>query len=247
MLKNSRQHARNIQAKPLLLALALVFIVFISAPHRTNAQNQDNFTLPSAQPHPLPQQLVQWDETKNGQGDYFDQVKSTRPGFLIWSHGPIRVYIAALPPGTLIKPEIWQAAIAQAVQDWQPYLPLSMTVTESDADIYISANPPKARSGERVRSAETRFELYVSDRQTLAHRMRIYIRPSQTPQYVSAAARHELGHALGIWGHSQVSTDVMYFAQVRVPPQISARDINTLKQIYQQPTQLGWSLVPTDP
>jgi hypothetical protein len=34
----------------------------------------------------------------------------------------------------------------------------------------------------------------------------------------------------------------MYFAQVRTPPVISARDINTLKRVYQQPTQLGWPI-----
>jgi predicted Zn-dependent protease len=35
----------------------------------------------------------------------------------------------------------------------------------------------------------------------------------------------------------------MYFSQVREPPPISARDINTLKRIYQQPTRLGWPVL----
>jgi predicted Zn-dependent protease len=33
---------------------------------------------------------------------------------------------------------------------------------------------------------------------------------------------------------------VPYFSQVRNPPPISPRDVNTLKRIYQQPTSLGW-------
>jgi hypothetical protein len=37
-------------------------------------------------------------------------------------------------------------------------------------------------------------------------------------------------------------TDVMYFAQTRDIPPISSRDINTLKKVYQQPTQLGWQM-----
>lgn len=98
----------------------------------------------------------------------------------------------------------------------------------------------------RVRSAETHFQFFV-DRPAqsapiLAHRFTIHLTPNQTPDYIRATARHELGHALGIWGHSPVETDALYFSQVRYPPAISARDVNTLKRIYQQPTLLGWEL-----
>jgi predicted Zn-dependent protease len=200
-----------------------------------------------AQVHPLPQTLAQWKETQNAQGDYFDQVKPMQAGFLVWSHFPVQIYIAPPPAGVLIKPEIWHRAILDAVKDWQPYLPLSLTTSQPSADITFLATPPQQRSGARIRSAETRFELYVSSSHTLAHHVSIYIRPSQTVQYIAAAARHELGHGLGIWGHSQNPSDVMYFAQVRQPPAISARDINTLKRIYQQPTQLGWPILDDKP
>ncbi len=32
------------------------------------------------------------------------------------------------------------------------------------------------------------------------------------------------------------------FGEVRNPAQVSARDINTLKRIYEQPTRLGWPM-----
>ncbi len=124
----------------------------------------------------------------------------------------------------------------------------------------------------RARSAETNYEFYLStavDRNieadtgesqgtashqipqlnatqsepVLSQRFTIQLSPDQTVEYTLATARHELGHALGIWGHSPLETDTMYFSQVRNPPQISVRDINTLKRIYEQPTRLGWSLV----
>jgi predicted Zn-dependent protease len=73
-----------------------------------------------------------------------------------------------------------------------------------------------------------------------SQRFTIHLRPDQALSYLQAAARHELGHALGIWGHSLLETDVMYFSQVRNPPPISSRDLNTLKRIYEQPTRVGW-------
>jgi predicted Zn-dependent protease len=222
--------------------LAVFTLCCIAIVHPTASQETEpERTLPlPGRSHPLPLQLAQWNEVHNGQGDYFDQIKSLRFGFLIWSQFPVRIYIAPLPPNTLLKPEVWKQAITQAVAEWQPYFPLQFTDVVEQANITISAISPKAHSGERVRSAETRFGLYVSKHQTLVHRMAINIRPNQTPQYISAAVRHELGHALGIWGHSQQMTDIMYFSQVRIPPAVSARDVNTLKRIYQQPTQLGW-------
>jgi predicted Zn-dependent protease len=93
----------------------------------------------------------------------------------------------------------------------------------------------------RVRSATTQYEIFVKENR-LTHRMTIQISPNLADQSALAAVRHELGHALGIWGHSPVETDVMYFAQTRDIPAISRRDINTLKKVYQQATQLGWEI-----
>ncbi|MFM6754387.1 MAG: peptidase, partial [Dolichospermum sp.] len=85
-------------------------------------------------------------------------------------------------------------------------------------------------------------DLYTANN-ILYHRFTILLSPSQTGEYVLSAARHELGHALGIWGHSLSPTDTMYFSQVRNPPLISVRDVNTLKRIYEQSTSLGWSVL----
>lgn len=111
----------------------------------------------------------------------------------------------------------------------------------------INAQQPSLPRLPRIRSAETRYQIFV-DRSDpalprLSHRFTVYLSPNQTPEYTQATARHELGHALGIWGHSPLETDALYFSQVRSPVSISNRDINTLKQIYEQPTQLGWQLV----
>lgn len=166
--------------------------------------------------------------------------------------------------------QTWRDAMLAAIQEWSPYLPLKLVEQAEEADILIlraapplqlerstmpptpvtsSPSPPLAGLRlARARSAETRFELYTQPAPTqgqppiLAHRFTIRLRPDQAVVYLRASARHELGHALGIWGHSPLPTDALYAAQVANPAGLSHRDINTLKRIYQQPTRLGWPL-----
>ncbi len=129
----------------------------------------------------------------------------------------------------------------------------SAPLSQGDASGQVPEKRPMLSLG-RVRSAVTRYELYAKrptaipstdaapERPSLAHRFIIQLRLDQAPQYLHAAARHELGHALGLWGHSLSQTDVMYFSQVRQPPPISPRDVNTLKRVYEQPTRLNWAV-----
>lgn len=216
-------------------------------------------------PHPLPPSLANL--PPNPAGDYFDQVQTPLIGALVWSTWPVTVYIQPATAADQANPFLqrrsrqWIDAVEQAVQEWHPLIPLQVVETPDSADITIwRATPPlklarpRDSRGDRrfpiprARSAETRYELYAkpaatpNTRPLLAHRMTIYIRPDQPIAYLQAAARHELGHAIGIWGHSPNPTDALYFSQVRNPAKISLRDINTLKRIYQQPTRLGWKM-----
>ncbi len=146
----------------------------------------------------------------------------------------------------------WVDAVVQAVREWGVYLPLEIVSEAVGADIVVWRSRPPLQASfnrntgqfqiARARAAEARYELYIHPSGILSHRFTINLNPNAAPQSILASARHELGHALGIWGHSPLETDALYFSQVRHPPLISARDINTLKQIYQQPTRLGWRL-----
>jgi predicted Zn-dependent protease len=160
-------------------------------------------------------------------------------------------------PSSLQRFQNWVDAVLQAVREWSVYLPLEVVAQPTAADISILRSRPPLQASlnretgklnlPRARSAQTRYEFYLRSaveaaEEVLSHRFTIKLSPDQTVEYTIATARHELGHALGIWGHSPLETDTMYFSQVRNSPQISARDINTLKRIYEQPTPLGWPL-----
>ncbi|MDZ7965669.1 MAG: peptidase [Nostoc sp. DedSLP03] len=250
---------RNLISRRLITALALfigtgLLIIF------TNIQLSNGFAIvpeyvhsdliislgTSPKPHPLPPTLAQWQDNTNS-GDYFSQITTTQVGYLVWSQFPVRVYVE--PPKSVSEKQAqaWVNGVLQGVQEWSTYLPLTVVEQPEVADITIvrKAPPLQILPGSnipRARSAQTTYELYTSNK-ILSHRFTILLSPSQTGKYLIAATRHEFGHALGIWGHSPLQTDALYFSQVRNPPSISARDVNTLKRVYEQPTTLGWSLV----
>ncbi|NJK99441.1 MAG: peptidase [Spirulinaceae cyanobacterium SM2_1_0] len=204
--------------------------------------------LPALQAHPLPATLSSGEDV--AAGDYFDRVQPTVAGYLLWSSFPVKVYLEPEPGDRPVA--AWSIAIRQAIQDWSVYLPLVEVSRPENADILWQRQAPPFRvrlDRERrefifpgSRTAETRFELYwqAGTPPRLAHRCTILLTPNQRDRQTLGTARHELGHALGIWGHSPEPTDVLYASQVREPPPISARDRNTLRKVYEQPTRLGW-------
>jgi predicted Zn-dependent protease len=241
---------RSLQAAVLTLAISTGLLVILSN-FQVNAgvREQERNSQFIQKTHPLPATLAQWQDKTNS-GDYFDQIKSTKVGYLIWSRFPVKVKIETPTDINEKQSQIWVNSVFQAVQQWNIYLPLQVVEKSAIADITISRKaPPLQREPNgkilRARSALTTYDLYTENN-ILSHRFTILLSPSQTGDYVLSAARHELGPALGLWGHSLLQTDIMYFSQVRKPPFISIRDVNTLKKVYEQSTSVGWSVLGKD-
>jgi predicted Zn-dependent protease len=175
--------------------------------------------------------------------DYFDQLTTTPVGALIWTEFPVKVAID-LAGSRAPRETVWLQSVRQAIADWQPYLPLVETTDLATANMIVRrASVPIQRGKDgklqRIRLAETRFVFLADATQRLRQKMTIVLSPNQADAALVVGARHELGHALGIWGHSDRQTDVMYFSQVSQPVGISDRDLQTLKRVYAQPTRLG--------
>lgn len=235
-----------------ILGLVIVASFFI---FKTSLQAQESEPiLPVLKIHPLPITLEQWQPQE--QDDYFCSLVSPPIGALIWTEFPIKVYLdrPELEQNTASYQQFqkWVSAVETAIQEWNIYLPLNIVKEPEIASILIKRELPplgssfNAETGKieipRARTAQTRYDLEITKTQPpiLTHRMMISISPRLGETSLLSAARHELGHALGIWGHSPVETDALYFSQVKNSPNISVRDINTLKKVYQQPTRLGW-------
>lgn len=235
------------------IAAFLIALVFTETNVRSQPESDSN--LPALKIHPLPEFFVRWQDA--AKGDYFDQVEPTPLGYLVWAEFPVKVFVEqpvnANNSAASQRFQSWTAAVRKAIAEWNVYFPLQEIPDRDTADILILRSQPKREiklnpdtglyNIPRAIAAQTNYEFYlIENPAVIAHRMKVQVSPNFAGVSLLATVRHELGHALGIWGHSPESEDALFFSQVSNPPAISPRDINTLKKIYQQPTRLGWKL-----
>ena len=83
------------------------------------------------------------------------------------------------------------------------------------------------------------------ERPRLEPSVEVLLSPGQRQPAIEAAALHELGHAIGLWGHSAQPGDAMAAIPGANPVlSLSERDRATVRWLYQQPTRFGIPLPP---
>lgn len=208
--------------------------------------------LPSLGHHALPTTLSQW-VAGNAVEDYFAEIEPSPLGYLIWSEFPVKVYRSDPDPqataATLKRQKQWQASVDQAIADWSPLIPMIIVDDAETADIVFERKAPPVQrtvnpdTGEVTyslgRNGLTTYRFYLDSENVLRHKMLVTLSPHQGAIATGTTARHELGHALGIWGHSLDDKNLLHYSQTTQQKSITDDDISTLKKIYQQPTRLG--------
>jgi predicted Zn-dependent protease len=145
-------------------------------------------------------------------------------------------------------------AVEAALASWGELVQLNRVEDPQRAQVLLLRRRPPLRddgSG-RLRASNGRSELALvlvrrHQQQLLEPRVIVQVNPEQRQQVVQAAALHELGHAFGLWGHSDQAGDAMAASPANPPVlALSSRDRATWRWLRQLPSQFGqpWDAAP---
>ena len=171
--------------------------------------------------------------------DYFDRITVTSNGRLTrFPRDTITVHANAVPlERGLASP--YEDALGRALRLWQEAMDGKLrfrpVLQATAANIRIHWTNQRRKQGGYhyigqavlVRKSDrfhVEIEIFLKDAQTLE------LLP---PHIIQAALLHELGHAIGLWGHSDDPNDVMYFAATAQKPTV--RDIATWLKVHKTP------------
>jgi len=195
---------------------------------------------------PLPESM-QPGHYVSSAGDYYWQISRNSEGEE-WNHLPVKVFLGSAPE---MK---WQQGTREAYDVWSALFPLQQVALPQDADIRMSwerSDLDEGHAGEEMDWVQIKpVGGALSARRVAFISMDLNRRWSKDE--MRAIVLHEIGHALGIKGHSDSKKDIMFWQmqekarQLPLPGPIplfwrslvkqpSQRDINTLIRLYNHP------------
>jgi predicted Zn-dependent protease len=175
-------------------------------------------------------------------GDYRQALKPTPAGWPRRDHWCLWIEPALASGPAALWEQRWQQAVRQAVATWQHHLPITVVDDPAQAQVLVERRRPplQNRRASHGRAVLQLLEVQRQGRWQLEPRVQVLISPGQGPAAIQATALHELGHAFGLWGHSDQRGDAMAAVPGPRPVlELSPRDRATLQWLQQQPALGG--------
>lgn len=173
--------------------------------------------------------------------DYLSSALVPANRVIKWQKMPINIYI----PNSIAR-DRYSKIIESAFQEWQIASDKTVTFKKvdlpADADIVVCfVDSVENEVSEKAFQAGLTKPSYKNDTFLKAEIMLLKNNPltkkSFTEKQMHIIALHEIGHAIGIIGHSPNKEDMMYYRPSFSIEGLSAKDINTLKLIYSPQTK----------
>jgi predicted Zn-dependent protease len=182
----------------------------------------------------------------SGAGDYFWEISRSSLGEK-WTAFPLKVFLGSA------RDLKWQQGTREAFNIWSGLFPLELVTEPKEADIRMGWD--ESLEGQGLAGEELDWVQIKREGNDLTGRRVAVITLDVSRRWskdeMRAIVLHEMGHALGIKGHSATRKDIMYWQVQESARQIpglpyplfwkslvskpSQRDLNTLIRLYNTP------------
>ncbi|MEN9541987.1 MAG: hypothetical protein RLZZ459_2078 [Cyanobacteriota bacterium] len=170
--------------------------------------------------------------------DYRHRLRATPAGWPRRDHWCVWLEPAQQEGPAALWEQRWWRSVTAALTTWQSLLPITVVQDPAQAQVQVLRRRPPIQN-RRASHGRAMLQLLAVrrlQRWQLEPQVQVLISPGQAEPAMQATALHELGHAFGLWGHSDRPDDVMaVHAGSRPLLELSPRDRATLRWLQDQP------------